>query len=56
VFGAAVHGWEFCDETDEHSGFAATRNDICSCATLISTSNALQPEATAVYSIMLQIN
>jgi len=56
VSGAAVHGWEFCDETDEQSGFTAVRNDICSWATVISTSNSLQPAATAVYSIIHHFN
>ena len=48
--------WEFCDETDEHSGFTAIRINICSWATVISTRNTLQPPATAVYSIMFQFN
>ena len=54
--GTAVHGWEFCDETNEHSGFTAIRIGICSWATVSSTSNILQPAATARYSIMLQFN
>jgi len=56
VSGTAVYGWEFCDETDEHSGFTAIRIDTCSGATVSSTSNTLQAAATAGYSIMLQFN
>jgi len=56
VSGTAVHGWEFCDETDEQYDFTPVRSDICSWATVTSSSNVLQPAATAAYSIMLQLN
>jgi len=48
-----VHSWEFCDESDEHQFIQ--QYEVISLAEqlVISTSNLLQPVATAVYCITL---
>jgi hypothetical protein len=52
VYGAVVHSWEFCDESDRQLVFTEMTRDNSSWATVISTTNALQPAATAVFCIM----